>query len=247
MNNEPDQLDHLLQQWVDRHEPSDAHLARLRQQILAQASGTPLISSSANWQRSVGLRAAIAALAACVLLAVAWLQPRPLEKVALEVPTGAVHVPAEHLQAIVAEMERLFEGRLAWIGETNQDIALGIPGDDREIPEGSHVAVRVVVLKRPSPSAPWQALWIGDVVSHSDELVEVVAPRDGSRLSLWAHLLPDGAVTIDTELAVGNDDKRWTSSTVQQPAVPTQIALRRDGTAEYQVWQTAAILPEGAL
>jgi hypothetical protein len=141
-------------------------------------------------------------------------------------------------------MDRLFSERLAWVAETNQDVSLGL--DETSSTGGPRVAVRVVVLKRMADAKTWQPIWIGDVVSRPEELVQL-STSDTSRLSLWTHLLPDGALAVDTELGIEDSGTVWSSSSVQQSQVPQQVLFARAQGGEFQVWQTVALFPEDAL
>jgi hypothetical protein len=248
MNDEPNtQLDQRLRQWADEREPGSDRLARLRQAILAQtAHATATPAATLQWWQSVSGRALAAALTVLAIVAALTLWPRTPTARPLAEPSPGSPVPQAHLQALVSEMERVFDRRLVWVAETNREVLLGIEDADTSS-AGPHVAVRVVVLQRSSSAEPWQAVWTGDVAGRSEELVRVTSPRDGSRLNLWTHVLPDGAVSVDTELAVGESGSTWKSTSVQQPQVPQRILSTRQGTSEFQVWQTAAILQEGAL
>jgi hypothetical protein len=157
----------------------------------------------------------------------------------------ASQLPREHLQTLHSEMDRLFADRLAWLAETNQEVFLGL-GESYAV-HGPRIALRVIVLKRASNAKSWQEIWAGDVVSRPEELVQLSTTREASRLSLWTHVLPDGAVAVDTKLDIGGNGPVWTSSSVQKPQVPQQVISARAQGGEFQVWQTATLFPGGSL
>jgi hypothetical protein len=249
MSDESQQIDERLRQWARHTAPAADRLLRLRQEIMAQATrpdSTAVSSTGQRWWQTIAGRAAIA-LIALSLLMVVMLRPRPAT-VSGPSPSSIALLPEAHLQKLVAEIERLFDDRLAWVAETNDDVLLGIEPSASPAAGGPRVAVRVVVLQRSTPSGPWQAVWMGDVAARAEELVQVDSPGDGSQLKLWTYILPDGAVSVDTELAMPKGGPRtWKSSSVQQPQVPLQLLSNRQGDAEFQVWPTAAVLTEGAL
>jgi hypothetical protein len=248
MSDESNELDQQLQRWARHSAPSEDRLRRLRREILNRAIPVPAgpsLAAPAWWQRVAG-RAALAVMALSVLLAVMFL-PREKKNAAGPSPAAIASLPEAHLQKLLAEVERLFDDHLAWVAETNNDVSLGIEPSGSSGSDRPRVAVRVVVMQRSSPTDPWLAIWKGDVAARAEELVQVDSPGDGSQLKLWTYVLPDGAVSVDSELAMPGAPAMWKSTSVQQPQVPLQVLSNRQGDAEYQVWQTAAVLPESAL
>lgn len=251
MNDETNEIDRRLQQWARDTAPTEDRLQRLRQEILAQAipANTPAPSESGQWWQTMAGRAAIAAVALSLLVLVTiWPRgSKESNEVTAPSPADIASLPEAHLQKLVAEIERLFDDRLAWVAETNDEVTLGIQRQSSTVTGQPRVAVRVVVLRRGSPADPWQAVWTGDVAARAEELVRVDSPGDGSQWMLWTHVLPDGAVSVDTELAMPGGSANWKISSVQQPQVPMQVLANRQGESEFQVWQTAAVLSEETL
>jgi hypothetical protein len=247
INEQPEKVDELLAAWSQHHAPSALQLANLQARILAEsaASSGKVARPARGWRLSRQVLPFAAALVCCALAVTLVLQfggERPAPSAA---PPAASQLPLEHLQTLLSEMDRLFDERLAWVAETNETIALGL--DEKSFARGPHVVVRVVVLKRSPDANSWQPVWTGDVVSRSEERVQIRSASDASRLSLWTHVLPDGAVAVDTELGLESNGPVWNSSTVQQSLVPLQVLSARAQGGEFQIWQTAALLPEAEL
>lgn len=249
MTHNLDDLDRLLQTWAATNEPSAERLDRLRHRIAQSSSiGVGLHHSSGrerglSWLAISGFTTALLALSALI---VAW--PFSREPAALPVAPSssaghATLLPAAHLQSLFSEIEQLFGKRLTWIAETNQEVSLGIESASLPSSSDERVAVRVVVLKRETSTAPWRTVWKGDVASRSEEMVSVITEADGTNLGLWTHVLPDGAVSVDMELTgpvLGG--QTWRTNSVQQPQAPSAVLSTRQGDAEIQVWQTATVL-----
>ena len=247
MNQQPEKLDELLASWSQSNEPSSAHLANLQAKIFIEAAprSGAVARPAPAWQRPPWIIPFAAALACCALAVTLALRFGGIGPVTSAAPPAASQLPTDHLQTLLSEMDRLFQGRLAWVAETNQDVSLGL--DESSSAGGPHVAVRVVVLKCAADGKSWQPIWTGDVVSRPEELVQLSFTTDASRLSLWTHVLPDGAVAVETELGIEGNETEWTSTSVQQSQVPQQVLFTRAQRGEFQVWQTAALLPEVAL
>ena len=66
--------------------------------------------------------------------------------------------------------------------------------------------------------------------------------RDGS-LRLWMHRLPDGAIAVDTDLAIeGPMPVHSSFNGVQQAGMPQRVFFSQGDESEYQVYQTVALL-----
>ena len=94
------------------------------------------------------------------------------------------------------------------------------------------LAVRVVVLARARSGAAWKPIWQADVIAQAEEVVDLAAEsvRDGS-LRLWMHVLPDGAIAVDADLALkGAACLQSSFSGIQQTGVPSGSSTRKPGT-----------------
>lgn len=175
-------------------------------------------------------------------------------------------------RVLLAEMKSLFGDRLTWLAETDSRIEFGLSDrqdsnvDSTSEDAAEQLAVRVVVEKRASADSDWQLAWSVDVMSRSEEFVELApATGDGTSMTLWAYALPDGMVAVDSELSFsdhdgGDDDddedggdKAITSvseggafraafSHIQQDRLPSEELLIGSDGVEYRVFQTVAVL-----
>jgi hypothetical protein len=107
------------------------------------------------------------------------------------------------------------------------------------------LVVRMVMLARKSGESAWKPIWQADVIAQDEEVVDLAAhnARDG-KLRLWMHCLPDGAIAVDAELALRDTICVQSSfSGIQRTGVPQRVFSSQSDDAEYQVYQTVAVLP----
>ncbi len=225
-----DPLDDLLRRWVARHAPSKAVDECLRHRI-GQAIGNDtfldLPPAAPPRRRAWGWAVGFALGAAVTVAVLVTLRARegqhPQETIADRPTSGA---PANNTATsklsgsdvpksvflgqselaekgkLLAGMQELFAGRLAWVGEAGREVQVGLLPDAVSGARGSApLAVRVVVLARTSGDSAWEPIWQADVIAQDEEVVDLAAEnaRDGS-LQLWMHALPDGAIAVDANL-----------------------------------------------
>jgi hypothetical protein len=163
---------------------------------------------------------------------------------------------------LLSEMKKLFGEQLKWLAETDRSVAFGLSdrgkasGDATSENSAVPLAVRVVVEKRAAASNDWELAWAVDVVSQSEEVVDLSpATGQGTSMRLWAYVLPDGMFAVDSELAFSNGDLsevtgsaapgntfRATFSNVLHDRLPSTELLTGSDGAEYRVLQTVAVL-----
>lgn len=254
--------DDRLRQWAREHVPPAAELDRLREKILSQVpDGRPSPVAPAPRPPTPQLgrtRLLSLAAAAAVLLCVGgwWLtrqEPRIGAGTSVTTPPSVLSpsVPPEFawLQrsqlagkaVLLAEVERVFGDRLAWIAETNGHVSFGLtPDADRS---RTPLAVRVVLVRRRDGAAA-EPVWAVDLVARSEQVVRVV-PEDaqGAEVLVWAYSLPDGKIAVDTNLALTAPvSVVSTQSGLQEDGVPTGVFTARHGDAEYELFQTVSVL-----
>ena len=118
------------------------------------------------------------------------------------------------------------------------------------------LAVRVVVERRAATGNGWEIAWAVDVVSNSEEVVDLTPATDaGTSVRLWAYAMPDGMFAVDSELLFSSDEASSETSlpgraetfhaafsNVQEDRQPSEEFWTSAGGVEYRVLQTVAVL-----
>jgi len=255
-----DSLSDLLRQWAERHTPAEADVERLRHRV-AQAVRSdalldlppPPVSPARRRAWGSALWFALGAAAAVVFMVVLRTRDGEHSQEALrggladDVPASVCFAQPELAEKarLLAGMQDVFAGRLAWIGEAGREVQLALLPDAASVARGSApLAVRVVVLARKSGVSGWKPIWRADVIAQDEEVVDLAAEsaRDGT-LRLWMHALPDGAIAVDANLALrGALGVRSSFSGIQRTGVPQRVFSSQTEDVEYQVYQTVAPL-----
>ncbi len=258
-------LDALVRGWSQRQAaPADrvaALEARIAAAVAAERTAAPGLASSEkspspdHTGRSTRLRRPIvwgAAATVAVAVAVCWILFLRESRDVAEKPVPDDGLPgiehsAEELAAkrrLLAETDRLFEGRLTWLAEEGGRVQLGLAEESPDERDRSPaVAVRLVVARSEGPETDWVPIRSIEVIARSEEAVHM--PEEGDALFLWAYVLPDGTVALDTDfLITERADLRATSSGLFAPGVPAVVASRRVNGEEYRVYQVVSLLGE---
>jgi hypothetical protein len=255
-----ERLDKLLRDWAEDQKLTEAEAQTLAGRVAAgleRERGTcdalprPRVEQRA-WARMEGWLAAAAAAAALVaiLLVRPWDGLPPPKVRGPEAAFAAAELPEQQILArarLLRETEWLFDGRLAWWAEVGADVErqvkMGLDEEPRAA--GPSVAVRLVVARRDASDGPWTTLWSADVVARNEEVVRLgnCNGGDAGRLLLWAYVLPDGMIAVDTDFALGGPQPvQAVASQVQAERVPAVVqSVTREGI-EYRVFQTVAVL-----
>ncbi len=263
MTGKPDDtLNNLLRQWHERNTSAEAELEHSTAAFRG-ASRTPGFwtcpASRPNDRcgqsgRGGGLRLGSAATVLLMLgLRPSSQSPQPVT--ALHEPSQAlppeVQFPASQLAEkarLLAGMEEAFNGRLAWVAEHGRQVELGLLPDTARLPRDARsLAVRLIVLARQGKDSAWRPIWQADAIARDEEIVDLTAESvgDGS-LRVWMHPLPDGAIAVDTDLAVnGLLPVRSSFSGVQHSGTPQRVFSSQSEDAEFQIYQIVAALPGG--
>lgn len=280
MNHETDDtaLDQILHQWADERAADPEHLDILQKRIVStlelehrhlpasrpRPAMPPIVS-----RHSVASRFPVG-LAAVVLVALVWFAQVAGESILNHqlagedgsLPPDSVWLNQGQLDGqavLLTEMEQLFGDRLNWLAETGERVELGLDevtdsvGSAANDTASSPIAIRMVVEKREAGDKSWKSAWTIDVVSRSEELVEMTPQSsDDVSVMLWAYALPDGTIAVDSELAwrhqndevLANSSSpvRTTISNVQQDGQPSEAFVSEADGVEYRVFQTAAVL-----
>lgn len=256
-------LDRLLRDWAARRLPDETGLAELGDRILGRwaeescgpgvecnGGHAPALRHRIVWVASAG--ALVAALVAAIGLVGRFLAPGPAPvpegQISREIAVSRNGI-AEFGPSRRAEMatvflatERLFGRHLAWVAEMGSEVRLGLNVDCGPSADRPLVAIRVWVARRAAVNSSWSQVWSVDLVGRSDEFIHIPLDAAGD-LHLWAFVLPDGMVAVDTDLAVkGAAAAGGVAANVCPPATPVLISSWTDRGVEYGVFQAAAVL-----
>lgn len=160
---------------------------------------------------------------------------------------------------VFSEMKGVFGNQFNWLAETDSRIEVGLRDEpstnDQSLTPGDilEIAVRVVVEERSSSRDQWRRTWSADVISQNEEVVELAAKDDDrSTMTMWAYVLPDGMVAIDSELSFSENGEadattktapfRAAFSNVQKDRQPSEELLTGANGVEYRIFQTVAVL-----
>lgn len=268
-------LDKLLTDW-DRQSTTEDRLDGLHQQILAEAvetqSGAPndepvsrrvlerrtgfgagqcVRFEHRSWMAQLVVTVTVMLLLSLgVFLSSGLLQPTTVTHT--DVPPEFAWLNDEQLQnkaALLAEMESMFDGQLAWVAEDGERVELGL--DNSPLFSSSEsakdrVAIRLVVVRRDNSAAGWQVAWAMDVSSRQEEMVRVASTEQSDNaLQLWSYKLPDGLIAVDCNLQLAGDvELDAKTSTLCRDGQPQQILETRRAGTEYRVFQTVALLDQ---
>ena len=170
-------------------------------------------------------------------------------------PPGYAWLRTEHVESktvLLQEMDSLFDRRLAWLAETQNQMDFALlehqPQTAADHP-ADRLAVRVVVERRPVGSSAWQLAWTVDVMSRSEEVVSVTPPvAGGNELQLWAYRLPDGTIAVDSALQFSGQQPFSTqTSGLHHDDTPMKVASAVQEDTEYRVFQSVAVLDGGVI
>jgi hypothetical protein len=248
------QLDSLLRQWGANQTPSPNALRALHRSILEQAAlKAPTITTPAHRQSHASADGNFAMLLsactlACMALLVCLWQSSLLKQSDSRMtsfqPT-ITQLSESHFARLTGEMQRLFGDRLTWLAESSHEMSLGLESEPAHSQSSPYIAVRITLLRRTAGQAQWQTIWNEDIVTRPEACVEPPTANHPSQLRLWTYILPDGAVSIDTQLALpGVEQSRFDTMTVQHAGKPVRLHHIQRGVDDYEVWQTALVLSE---
>lgn len=257
-------VDQLLGSWSAQQEPEPAQLQSLISQVERSAAEGNEVTSveSTGSIRSLSMPV-VWATAACLLLVVSasiLIRLRDRGDVKLAVaqkpasPTATVPIEAitddQRLQKqdVLAELDRLFDGKRVWYAETDTEVILGgdLIATEKVASADRTIAMRLVLARRSESTESWQRVWSADVVSRSDQVVQFITQereQPSARLTTWTHLLPDGLIACDIDLRWENGkSRRLTDSLLLAPGDPEVGASMNVGGVEYRLFHSASLL-----
>ncbi len=252
------QLDDLLRRWADSRVPDAQHLDALRQKAAKLASAPDCGVCQRQPLGPLRMAAWGFVTAAVALLAVgfAWLVGRdgtqlaelPAPSAGDVRPDGPAPAPAwlapprvDAQRELLAELQRVFEGRIAWVAETASQIRLGLNGNDAG---GAALAIRLVLVQRLGDAAP-RPVWAVDLISGEERLVDLPADvAEGAEVAVWTYALPDGLLAVDGDIRWPQRPElpRARYTDLLRPGVPQVVFQWRSDGVEYEVYQSVSVL-----
>ena len=258
-----DKLDNLLEQWAATHATSEEHTQKLADRIVDEltTNGSPVLDPVVDGRVPLPRRRKLAYAAVGIAVALLIAATVSLLSRGPSVPNEVVPHNGGALLALAsiepseledraqlfAEMEMLFADDLRWIADTDSEVHLEIrPVSSRPTTGATPLLVRVVVVQRKSGETGWRKLLETDVLARSQELVEAVAgPSANNRLLLWAYLLPDGKVALDSSIRLTTPIRASVDvSNVLTPGKPANVFSLKTEDAEYHILQMVTPLPK---
>jgi hypothetical protein len=249
-------LDSLLHDWAARHAGDPAQREMLAEGIRRQLASRPAPAThhpppATRRQRLSGRMVyAACGFAAALLVAVGlFLTSRAWrEQIVPDSTTEIALLSASEIKRsgeLFRRMEEVFPGDLRWIAETNGEVSLGLGQvSGATVSRAAPLLVRTVVLERKRGESSWSTVFTADVLSRSEELVEVSpGQKPAGRLLVWAYRLPDGNVAVDANLRLAESPGASVDLTnVLAPGRAAQVLTTRTADAEFRVFQAASPL-----
>ena len=251
-------LDDLLRRWAASRDPDAQRLAALRERAAKVVSARDCGVCRRQPLMLLQIAAWGFATAAVALLAVglAWLVRGQGTQMAERPAPSAGHVrpdvpapaPAwlappqvDAKRELLVELQRVFEGRVAWVAETARQIRLGLNGDDVG---GAALAIRLVLVQRLGDAAP-RPVWAVDLISDEERLVTLPADAtEGAELAVWTYALPDGLLAVDGDIRWPQRSElpRAAYMALLRPDVPQVVFQWQGDGVEYEVYQSVSVL-----
>ena len=252
-------IDELFSSWSAEHEPSPDHLealsAKVDESLRAERSANKHVVLHDHWyaSRSVALTAAaVILMVACAGVWIALQNQNGAKRLASPPYADPIDAISDgqriQKQSLLAELDRMFEGKRVWFAETESEVVLG--GESRptasDIAAESTVAMRLVLAKRSAASQAWQRVWSADVVSRTDQVVQFISQepeQPNATFTTWAHLLPDGLVACDVDLKWNDGKPGQLSDSLLLSPGDTEMgtSLNVDGV-EYRLFHAVSLL-----
>lgn len=251
-------LDDLLRRWAASREPDAQRLDALRERAakLVSAPDCGVCRRQPLGRLRMAAWGFAAAAVALLAIGLAWLvrgqgtqmaeRPAlPAGHVRPDVPAPApawlAPPPVDAKRELLVELHRVFEGRIAWVAETANQIRLGLNGDDAG---GAALAIRLVLVQRLGDATP-RPVWAVDLISDEQRLVTLPPDvTEGAEVAVWTYALPDGLLAVDGDIRWPQRSElpRAAYTGVVRPGVPQVVFQWQSDGVEYEVYQSVSVL-----
>lgn len=139
-----------------------------------------------------------------------------------------------------------FGPQLRWISEAGQDVHLGLHSEDDGFGEaGRPLLLRLVLVAKGPQDDTWKKAWSKDVLARNEAVVEEI-PGPG-KLRLWCYALPDGLISVETELTLEEPIAgRYVFDSIQKAGTPRRVLSVEIEGVQYELYQTVGLLDQFA-
>ncbi len=241
--------DDLLREWATSRSADEEHIRKLTARIetaarRARNQPKPRLAP-ARWL------VAFATAGAAAVIAVMISRPGHLPDAPTHPPNDglqAARIPEEGARAgesLFCRLEELFNDQLRWVAESGDEVSLGVsPIAGGNLPGARPLMVRLVMLSKADSEDQWKLAWRRDVITRSQELIEIAADSlSPSSINLWMLPVENGRVAVETLLDIQKPfsaDARV--SALVDDGVPQEILSLSIGGTSYKVLQTVRLL-----
>jgi hypothetical protein len=120
---------------------------------------------------------------------------------------------------------------------------LGLSSDENMRPS-RFIAVRFVIESRGPNDSVWKPVRALDFLTLSEETLETsLASNHGASVAIWAYTMPDGMISVDSDLVLsGPVPINVSSSRLISSGTPTEIWQTEQDGVKYRVYQAAELL-----
>jgi hypothetical protein len=257
-----DELDELMRDWAARQAAPDRKLDdlvhRIGERLTDMRESDDVVKARRQPPRR-NLRWAVAGGAIASSLAVLIYVIRPFNSSVSPETNDALHanrgdadinIPSligdlelSEKARLARELQQEFPGRFAWLMENGDEMKLGLSEDESTRPS-RFVAVRYVIETQGPDDRVWKAIRTLDFITQSEETVQTsLASNHGASVAIWTYTMPDGMISVDSELVLsGPVPIHVSSNRLLSAGAPAEIwQSERDGV-KYRVYQAAEIL-----
>ncbi len=231
---ETKKLDRLLRDWLDTQQPTSNEQEALHGRIvsavhesLQQPSLTKAEPSSHSQSGRYGWMY-LATVAAGLLVCLAFWSPSATRQNKVESsqsrsdavseanrPPEIARISIDAKARLLAEMQQVFDNRVAWIAETDGQMWFElVKGEKRSADKRMVLRLEVLTTDSVRENDSTGRVWAMDLILENEHVVEVRTLATNPEVMVWPYILPDGSVAIETclDLPGSNAMKSQTTS-----------------------------------
>ncbi len=231
---ETEKLDRLLRDWLEAQQPTSNEQEALHgrivtavQESLQQPSLAKAEPSSHSQSSRYGWMYLATAAAGLLVCLVFW-SPSATRQKNVETsqsrsdavsqanrPPEMARISIDAKARLLAEMQQVFDNRVAWIAETDGQMWFEL-GEGEKRSTDKRMVLRLEVLTTDSvrENDSTGRVWAMDLILENEHVAEVRTLATNPEVMVWPYILPDGSVAIETclDLPGSNAMKSQTTS-----------------------------------